>query len=152
NPQSDVTDMRHTLAVGLRMAGKLAWEHGDSKLAGEYYKESLDLFKAVDDKAGAARALSNLATLGLDQPTHEDAIRLYEESLVLARDAGDKLLMGGLLSNIGSAYRNWSRFDAAKRYYEESLVLLREINDRIILASPLNNLALLLMDMEDYEA
>jgi predicted ATPase/DNA-binding CsgD family transcriptional regulator len=91
-------------------------------------KESLALFRALDDKAGIIRALNHFGEqLRLDGD-YESARKAYEECLALCREFGDKQREAYQLANLGLVAQHLGNFEQAEPMIKQGLVLCKELN------------------------
>jgi len=115
----------------------------------------LSLYRALDDRVGIARSLSNIGAilLGLGRP--EEAASVLDEALERARELGDARLVALASNNRGDVALTCGQAERAEVLFEESLGLLRELGDASNVARALFNLgaaALLLGRTSDARA
>ncbi len=77
-------------AKALSGASLFAWLQGDHPQARLFAEESLAILRALGDRAGTARALSNLASVICDAGDYVHSRELHEESLALYEEVGDQ--------------------------------------------------------------
>jgi predicted ATPase/class 3 adenylate cyclase len=80
-------------ANGLGGAGHLARQQGDYLRARELHEQSLSLFRAGDDRLGAARQLNALGEIAHHLGDYARAMELNKESLSIRREIGDKVAL-----------------------------------------------------------
>jgi predicted ATPase len=115
----------------LHGAGTLASLQGDYTQAGGLLRESLALYRTLDDKQGMAWALNELGALTYEQYEFGRARSLWEESLALFRVRNDKRGMAEVLDSLGRVVRRLGDYTSATALFQESLKLSREFsNDR----------------------
>ncbi len=141
-------------ALSLVALAKQAQCDGLDQLAHDYYRQSLNLYRELQDKSNILRLLIRLAYLsgwadfgdGLDMMTRRD--KLGEEALPLARDVGDKTLLAEALC----AFAAGKQTKQAKAMLEESLTLAQASGDKSVLALVLSDLGkFAALHQRDYE-
>jgi len=75
-------------ARGLRVLGGVAIFCGDDDLAREHYRQSLELYRSLDDAWGISHLLMRLAHDALDRGEYDEARALAEQSLEVSRSHG----------------------------------------------------------------
>lgn len=114
-PESD--KMR---ARALQIAASLASRQGDWQAASQWLAESMAIYRAIGDRPGLARVLSDLGWIALDQANWDEAARLNQESLDIARETGDLRAMYRALISLGWARFSVGAWDAAGALLEEA--------------------------------
>ncbi len=113
----------------LRALGQLAVRQGDLDGAERLYRESLALFRELDDARGSVYVQTNLALLEMTRGQYADAEPLLENCADLARALGETFLVA---MNIGClaivAHARGDR-EVATTLFEESLTLARDVGD-----------------------
>jgi len=128
-------------AGALCAAGELAFGQGDLARATELFKESLALYRGLEDDAGVAAVLVELGQVARAQGDHDRAAALSEESLDLGRNLDDTRVAAIALSTLGRVELHRGNAEGAIAHYEESLALFREIGHGWGSAYTLANLA-----------
>jgi len=134
----------HYRAEALFGAATLARSQGDYAAARSLYAQSLDLWRAFEDRQGIARALSAMGDVAQQQGDRETARSLFEDSLAVARAAGDREQAAAALNFLGIAASERGDYPEARRLLEEGLALRRELDDRRGIANSLLNLGTVL--------
>ena len=116
-------------AKALSGAGVLASFQADFQAATALQQEALDVWRALDDRAGMALSLNNLGSLALHQDEYATARGYYEESLALRREMGDRLGAALPLGNLAQVAYFQGDFAAATTLNDESLSIRREAGD-----------------------
>lgn len=113
--------------------------------------EELTLARAIDYKAGLARALTaqGIVFEWFDGDL-EKAEQHYGEALELFRGLGDKLAIGQALGPLASIALKRYDFARAESLYRESLALFREAENEREIAGALENLAEVALDRRLY--
>lgn len=121
------------LCIGRRLLGEYATGLKENA-------EARDLYVALGDEAGVAKACILGGNLHFCMGGFDAALEAFEEGLALRRKLGDRKGEAGALGSIGAVLDELGRLDDARRCYEESLALSRELGDRMFEARTLNNL------------
>lgn len=164
-------------ATILRGRAMLASAVGDSQVQA-YGQESLDLFRAIGDRWGAASALMTLGWIeeGLEIARdlndtwlvawgllalgdtrnrsyhYARATEIFKEGLTLARTTGDRWLIAELLVFLGNIANQQHLYHEAVSYYDEALGLFKHLDNRLGTAHALHGLSDLAFDLGDYAA
>ena len=113
----------------LRALGQLAVRQGDLDGAERLYRESLALYRELDDARGSAYLQTNLALLEMARGRYADAEPLLEKCADLARAVGEPFLVAVNLGNLAIVAHARGDSEAAAPLFEESLTLAREVGD-----------------------
>jgi predicted ATPase/DNA-binding winged helix-turn-helix (wHTH) protein len=113
----------------LRALGQLAVRQGDLDGAERLYRESLALFRELDDARGSAYLQTNLALLEMARGQYADAEPLLENCADLARALGETFLVAVNLGNLAIVAHARGDGEAAATLFEESLTLARRVGD-----------------------
>jgi non-specific serine/threonine protein kinase len=113
----------------LSAVGNLALYQGEHDEAERLFRESLALFRELDDELRSANVQTNLALLVLARGQHADAEPLLMESATLARSLGEAHLLAVNLGNLAIVQHARGDSDKAAALFEESLILAREVGD-----------------------
>jgi non-specific serine/threonine protein kinase len=138
-------------AKSLYAAGLLAHIQNDCREARTFLKQSLVLYREMEDKKGIASSLGALGLLAHDEGDDDRALRLLEEGLALCRELGDKHGTAYALDNLGLVARDQGDYDRALSLHEESVAIRRELGDDLGAAASLNNAGLVALDRGDYK-
>ncbi len=131
-------------AKALIAAGTLAATQNDFEHVEKYCRQSLTLFRKLEDQPGIALSLFLLSVVPLMKDDSAAARSMTEEALVLFRKMGDKERMAWSLSTLGLLDAREGKYASAYASYEESLLIHREAGDKRGIARTLLNLASLL--------
>lgn len=104
--------------------GGVAEGRGEYAKAATFYRESLDLYRELEEKRGIALLTGRLGGIARVQADHARAAALYDESLRLHRELGDRLGISQDLEGVaamraargrpGSAARLWAAAEALR--------------------------------------
>jgi eukaryotic-like serine/threonine-protein kinase len=139
-----------TLQADMLLMEARAYEYlGDAKKGEQASQQAKDLYVALGDIAGVARAQNSLANLLANEGNNKDARRLYEQALATSGKTGNKQEEAVELHNIAIILRDSGDLTAAKKMYLDALAINREIGNKIGQAETLNSLANVLSSMGD---
>jgi non-specific serine/threonine protein kinase len=127
-------------AKALLAAGTLTFLQWRFEQAAPFFRESLTLYREVDDKGGMADALSWLGRHAFRQKDYNEATRLLEQSLALYREGNNQYGISMTLRNLGDSARLLKDYERAIRLYEQGLALSRKIGNRRGASGVLNSL------------
>lgn len=129
-------------ATVCRGTGNIAWRQGDYEAAWRHHQESLAIHRAMGDRHGVTRDLTNLGNVAVLRGDYAEARSLNEECLAICRELNDKWHTGLVLNNMGVQAEDQGNYQAARSFYEESLMIHRELSDQADVALALTNLAI----------
>jgi len=131
-------------------AGALAWRQRDYDEADRRLAEALDLFRALDDEAGAARSLLYQGRTAHFRGDDERAKVLYDESLRQSDAAGDRWGVAAAMDALGLLAWQQGDFAEANAWLERGLALCKVLGDPLGTADALNILGRVAFDQGDY--
>jgi len=135
----------------LLYAGVLARQQGDYDQAAARLRESLDLFRKLQDKFGVAAAVMSLGGLTEYRGDHAEAKRTLSEGLALFEGIGDEWGIAGTLNMFGEVARAEGDYEAAGSFYERSLAAARKCGSPSSIAVALGNLSVVALHHGDRE-
>jgi CHAT domain-containing protein len=100
----------------------------DSALA--YYREVLPMARAVGDRPGQARTLSNIGQVFLRIGQRDSALAYYRQALPILQSVGDRESEAAALASVGEVYRDARRLDSAVAYFDRSTALSSTVSKR----------------------
>lgn len=127
-------------AKALWSLGSLAVFQGDVVEAGTLLRESIDVYRELDDRRGSARALNALGLAVAHAGQYEKATSLLEESLDLSRQLEDSERGAVALSNLGFVAAEQGDLVRAKTRYDEALAIFRAAGNTGAIAETLHSL------------
>ena len=119
------------LAVALKNIGIGYYYQGKNVEALDYWKQSFEIYKSINDEIGEANILNNIGAIYFNQGDDANALEHYLQSLALAEKTGDKLRILTAMNNIGGVYFNKpATHDKALFYFLKALPLSEELDDK----------------------
>jgi predicted ATPase/DNA-binding SARP family transcriptional activator len=138
-------------AQALRTACIMAQQQADSAAAREFQKESLEIWRELDDRRGIAYSIHELAIVECEQGNFTEAWRLNEESLDIFRDLGDRAGIADLLSGLGVVAFDRGDYATARQLHEESLRIRRELGQSWGICFALCHLTTVAVELGEYD-
>ncbi len=129
-----------TRATALSILATIIRRQGDYRRAIELNRESLAIWRDLDDRPSIAATLTNLGILALEQGDYEQATSLQEEALAIFRGLGDPHDLAATLNNLGLVARRQGDLARAQDLYTEAYSTWRQLGDESRAAMALNNL------------
>ena len=128
-------------AKALIVAGHLAIIQSDYERAEPLCKESLALYRELEDQPGIAFSLSLLGSVSWTQGNMVEARMLTEEALAIARQVDAMALAAGSLFILGLVSSSQGDYARAYALFEEGLAIHRALGDKRGIAHSLSQLA-----------
>ncbi len=129
------------LAVLLNRHGVIAWDRAEYAAAREWFQESYDLSRAIDDQNQMFWTLSSLGNVAWAQMEYPEAQRLWEEALKLAIATEQPAREAMLRANLGNLAVDRGDFATAERHLAASLELDRRNQRQRGIAYTLSHMA-----------
>jgi len=127
-------------AKALQGAGGIAYWQNDLARSRQFYEEAVALYRQLDDRAGLANALNDLAYLPMLQGEIPLAQQLFTEARDVFRDLGDEWHTALAEMNIASTNFFVGDYDAARQTIEAVVPIIRERGDRFWLTEAVTGL------------
>jgi len=102
-------------------------QHPDRKAANRFYRESLELYRSIEDDWGAANVLAGLGEIAQQTSNFIDSIASYEESLALFRTLGDPRGAANSLIGLGNSLFRARRMQEGEQCVREMISLYEEL-------------------------
>lgn len=131
-------------AKALIAAANLAFIQSDNQRTEALCKQSLSLYRELDDQPGIALSLYLLGSVAWAKGDMAAARGLIEESLLIARQVDDMERAAWSLFNLGLLSSSLGEYPQAQARFEESLAIHREMGNKRGVAHTLSQLAQLL--------
>ncbi len=139
-------------AKALIVAGHLAIIQSDYERAEPLCKESLALYRELEDQPGIAFSLSLLGSVSWTKGNMATARTLTEEALAISRQIDDAERSAYSLFILGLLSSSQGEYARACALYEESLAIHRDIGNKIGIAHSLSQLAQVLLVSQSDQA
>ena len=137
-------------AKALLVAANLAFIQSDYKRAEPLFKESLALYRELEDQPGIAFALSMLGSVAWTQGDMAVARTVTEEALAIARQVDDMERIATSLFILGLISSSQGEYARARALFEESVATHRATGNKRGIAHSLSQLAqVLIVSQED---
>lgn len=119
-------------------------------LALTYLNESLQLYRALDDKSGLINCLNEIGVIHKDLKNYSEALPLYYEAYETARTNGLAKKLAITCVNIGVVLKNERKFDEALKYYRKAEEIYLIESDNGGLANIYNNIGNIYRQQKKY--
>ena len=106
----------------------------------QYYKQHLNIAKAVGNRTEEGRAYRNLGISSLSLGDFKQAIECHKKELCIAKELDDRAREGAAYGNLGNAYHSVGDFKQAIWYHKQDLNISKELGDRVGEGSAFGNL------------
>jgi CHAT domain-containing protein/predicted negative regulator of RcsB-dependent stress response len=107
--------------------GYIAGTIGDSETAVEEISKALELYRAINNKAGEGQALTALGLANSFKGDPNVAIQRHNEAREIFRSIGDRHSEAIAINALGQAYENVGSYPLALKHYEQALQLFEDI-------------------------
>jgi predicted ATPase/DNA-binding CsgD family transcriptional regulator/Tfp pilus assembly protein PilF len=134
------------MARALSTAATLARRQSDYDRATALYRESLAIYRALDDGPSIGSTLNNLGVVALQRGDLAAATELLEDALTTFREQANKPRIAAVLNNLGMVARRQKEFARATALYQEALDLHRALGEDRGVGLALNNLGVIAYD------
>ena len=139
-------------AYALKNIGISYYYQGKYLEALDYYRQSLNAFKAMKDNVGISNVSSNMGAVYYAQGDDVKALENYLESLKYAELSGDKLRMLTTLNNVGTVYNNKpATHDKALQYYLLALPIAEVLDKKEESGAILVNIGSIYFDKNEHD-
>ena len=128
------------LAYATHIRGHIALDLGDYPFANQEFKESLELYREMDDPYWVGTLISDLGMVAYHQGDYSSARAFQEQSLVIHQKYGNIEVTSQTLHRIGEIARMEGDYGRAKECYETCLRSYQEIGMKLEIASNLHKL------------
>src|SRR5665648_291897 len=116
------------------------------KEAEKHFRESLNIFKRVENKIARlpakSTALGNIGNIFHNLGKSHEALEYYQQALETNRKLGYEQGVAHNLNNIGTLYNELGEYDEALRCQKEALEINKKIGDEEGIANVFNNIGL----------
>ncbi len=139
------------VARALLVLGNTYDEMGNPLKALESYKNSLEIFKNINDTAAMGYVYINLGIVYHNLGQYKNAISQYENAIEISKSRNDNYGLCLAINNIGSIYEDWKKYEPALEYYKMTLNLAKELNDSSNIGISLQNIGVVHLKKGEYK-
>ena len=152
----ECSEQERPAAIGVKAyvldtTGRANQEFGDRKKARELYNEAISLSKSIEDRAGEAGSLINLAKVSQLMGDYAKALELAERAQVMVKELGDRRKQAMVLNNMCMTYQSTGAYEQAFGACNGALSIARDTHDRWSEANALNNLGNTFYSVGNYQ-
>ncbi|WP_199249964.1 CHAT domain-containing tetratricopeptide repeat protein [[Phormidium] sp. ETS-05] len=145
------TDNQKPRAEELQQQASDQFNRSEYPAAIESWQQSLDIYRQIGDKQGAAYCLDCLGLTYNALGQYQRAIEFYNQELAIKREIGNRRGEAVALGNLGNAYRSLGEYKEAIEFHNQELAICREIGHRQWEAASLGNLGLTYDSLGQYQ-
>ncbi|WP_169315235.1 tetratricopeptide repeat-containing sensor histidine kinase [Bernardetia litoralis] len=113
----------------LNKAALIKWEEKELRPAINYFHQSLQFNKKVDNQSGMYGIYSNLAMIYADLSKYDSSLYFFKKTLEGRRKSSENVTIISSLINISVVLNNLQRYDESAKFLKEALNLAQEMND-----------------------
>ena len=124
---------------------------GEYVKAFDWYEQTLNIARAIDDRQAEGIALNGLASVYLEMEQYEQAITFFEQDLAIVLEINDLYGKVQALGGLTLSYLGLRQTREALSFGEQYLLAAREKGDRRVELSILSLLGNLYSSLEQYE-
>jgi tetratricopeptide (TPR) repeat protein len=148
-PQGEKRDRR--LAVAYHELGNVAFLRGDLDGASIWYRKSLTIEEALNNRPGMASSYHQLGTVAQDGGDLDGAATWYRKSLAIKESLNDRPGMATTYHQLGRVAQDRGDLDGASTWYRKSLTISESLNNRPGMAKTYHQLGILTQDGGDLD-
>jgi len=120
-------NFKHEIAQALRIKGLVEFYRVNYSGALDLFIESRNIFKAIDDRKGEAKALENIALIYEQQGMIKKSLRMKESALNMRIEAKDSMGIARSLNNIAVSFKALEKHEKALTYYHQAVEISKAI-------------------------
>ncbi|HYF02626.1 MAG TPA: tetratricopeptide repeat protein [Patescibacteria group bacterium] len=124
------TEQSELIALARYNHGEALLIASDAVKANEFFKSSLEYFRAISDKSRAAKTLNKIGAMYAKIGQYEQAVEYFLEAMQISRRLDNKLSYAHSLNNLGTCYRIQGNIAQALNFIRQSVDICRELNDK----------------------
>jgi tetratricopeptide (TPR) repeat protein len=121
-------------------------QHRDDVI--DCFEQAEIIFHELGDRAGEARAATNMATAWTHLGRFSEALDAGRRALAMDQEAGNRYGEGIAFGNLGWAYRGLGSYEEAVACHEQALAIFRELGDQDYESDSLSELADVYLSMD----
>jgi predicted ATPase/class 3 adenylate cyclase len=149
--QIDTHQGKRSLAQAYYLEGAVLHRIGDLQRSVDLCKQSLNIYQAIGDVVGEARAYNNLSNAHADLGEWDKALEALEKSLEINQRIGNVFEQGNVANNLAYIHLERGEWDQAKYLFIESNQIWKKIGAAFPDAVTLSNLAQVNIYQENWE-
>jgi tetratricopeptide (TPR) repeat protein len=130
------------LAVTYHQLGSVAQDRGDLTAAENWYRKSLEIKEALDNRPGMALTYHQLGILAQDRGDLTAAENWYRKSLEIKEALGNRPGAASTYHNLGIVAHDRGDLTAAENWYGKSLEIEEALGNRLGMASSYHQLGI----------
>jgi predicted ATPase/class 3 adenylate cyclase len=115
----------------LAIAGSTALVQGDHAAADRWFREAIELARAIGDTERLSFSLQSLGLSSLNLSDWDTAVACFEEALELFGEQGNQMMVSGAWSNLGTAAYMQGDLKTAEQRANRGLEVARRIGDPV---------------------
>jgi tetratricopeptide (TPR) repeat protein len=132
------------------LLGHAQAQAGDYRAADPNFRQALDMFRRVEDRANEAVVLNGLAGMLEKQERYTEALAVALDALRMLKSAGYWWTQATLENGVGWLYAHLGQYDQALTYCQRALSLHRESGYRGGTADTLDSLGYVYLRLADF--
>jgi predicted ATPase len=121
--------------------GATHWRRGDLERAVQFCRESVRVYRKIDDLVGQSNAYNHLANVYHDRGEWAQASDAHNRNLAIRQEIGDIYGEGLATHNLAGIYLDSGEWTRAAELYEQSLDIWTQVGAILPEATTLSNLA-----------
>lgn len=138
------------LALVLHWQGTIADFQGDFATAEDIERQSIILYRRLDEPEALADGLRSLGTTLYQQGKIDLALQCHEESKTIYTEIGNRLKVAQSLNNIANLIGSQGDYATAQKFLESCLEILKTCGDRKGIANCANNIGVMALNQDDF--
>ena len=126
--------------------GRIKYLRGDLISAHEYWEESLNLYKLLNNDIKIAGAYSNIGIIYSELGNNKQSLENFLLAAKVLEKNNQKVYLTNMYNNIGIAYQRLEDYDSAEKYFNKSIYLKNVMGDELGTAVTYTNLAIVCLE------
>ena len=118
----------------------------------ECYRQVLDMYAALDDRANTGRTIGNIGSVFYFTGDYPNAVDHYHRAIEMFDGLGDLASVATFTGNLGAVCVLTGDYAKALEYFQQALVVHEELGDRISTARATGNIGNVYASVGDYPA
>jgi len=138
-------------AKALKSIGISCYYNGEFDLALEYYNQSLEDYRLLNDLTGVAKCLNNIGVVYEELGNYELSIDYYERSGEIGKQMNDQKWVSFVLLNLGNSHFYRGNLRQAINNYYHALLIFTDMDDKNSIGEACNNIGTVYSAWGEYE-